>query len=106
MNEKNTESQKISIKGKEWKTTTEIVLPKKLGLNQSREETANDTTVPITCDEHQQSTDSSESLKPFRTKQSLYGSIKKAEKALQLSPTKKRKLSMAQQNVASLEFNI
>ena len=81
-------------------------LRKKLGLNQSREATANDTTVPITCDEHQQSTDSSESLKPFRTKQSLSGSIKKAEKALQLSPTKKRKLSMAQQNVASLEFNI
>ena len=56
---------------------------------QSREETTNDTTVPITCEEHQQSTDSSESLKSFRTKQSLSRSIKKAEKALLFSPTKK-----------------
>ena len=68
---------------------------KKLGLIQSLEETTNDTTVPITCEEHQQSTDSSENLKSFPTKKSLSRSIKKAEKALPFSPTKKRKLSMA-----------
>ena len=96
--------KKYQLKEKSEKQQLRLYcLRKKLGLNQSREETAN---VPITCDEHQQSTDSSESLKPFRTKQSLSGSIKKAEKALELSPTRKRKLSMAQQNVASLEFNI
>ena len=90
MNEKTLNPEKHQLKKKSERERLRLYRQrKKLGLIQSREETTNDTTVPITCEEHQQSTDSSESLKSFRTKQSLSRSIKKAEKALLFSPTKK-----------------
>ena len=66
---------------------------KKLGLIQYLEETTNDTTVPITCEEHQQSTDSSENLKSFP---SLFlKALRKLKKPYRSAQPKKRKLSMA-----------
>ena len=82
MNEKTLNPEKHQLKKKSERERLRLYRQrKKLGLIQSREETTNDTTVPITCEEHQQSTDSSESLKSFRTKQTLSRSVKKAEKA-------------------------
>ena len=93
MNEKPLNPEKSKLKkGSERKQLRLYRQRKKRALIQSREETTNDTTVPVTCKKHQQSTDSSENLKSFRTKQCLSRSIKKAEKTLPFSPTKKKEV--------------
>ena len=93
MNEKTLNPEKYQLQKKSERERLKLHCQrKKLGLIQSLEETTNDTTVPITCEEHQQSTDSSENLKSFPTKKSLSRSIKKAEKALPFSPTKKKEV--------------
>ena len=107
MNEKTLNPEKYQLKKKSERERLGLYRQrKKLDLIQSREETTNHTTIPITCKENQQSTDSSESLKSFRTKQSLPRRIKKAQNTLPFTPTKKGKLSMAKKNVTSLEVNI